>query len=75
MAGYTSLMEYYEKLHLPQPDMSGIASEQQEGLAAPQMPLLLEPALSAKIFHKSRNRNRLSAPVIKCKKTPRKKCN
>ena len=35
--GYTSLTEYCEKLHLPQPDMSGIASEQQEGSAAPQM--------------------------------------
>lgn len=39
--GYTSLTEYCEKLHLPQPDMSGIASEQQEGSAAPQMTMLL----------------------------------
>lgn len=39
--GYTSLTEYCEKFHLPQPDMSGIASGRQEESAAPQMAMLL----------------------------------
>lgn len=39
--GYTSLAEYCQQIHLPQPDMSGIASVQQEGSVGPQMEMLL----------------------------------